>query len=573
MTEVERSHRWLDRAIVCVILLVTVALRPPREIFLHHEEAAHAVAATMVLAGKVQARDICESGPPGTTLLYALVMAVFGRSMMAVHCAALAFILLTQIFVYKVVRRLFDRYAACSAAMCYGVFSTTQAAQHVLAAHSEFFMALPATLSIYWVLKSCQERKVRGFFLVGMFGAIAALFRWAGGLDAAGGCLFAVVLAIGSRVRAVDGSVQGSSRQGPGLRPAGGIPGSPGAAAALVAVGVAAVVAPVLLYFWRNEALPEAWRLWFGPGLAPAGAGAWREALSLVTDNWLFLSLALVGALTIVFRPPDRGPGADRRPLRPLLIYWTLSSLLGALGACVVRPFVVHHYIQLLAPLSALAGPAARAIAGNCLEAGWRRPKSLVLAAFLFVGTCLPVTRWHGLGGTTIRSWLDLRMTKGYLAHWHENEVEKKVAECIQGRTPAGAKIFVWGSDPAIYFYARREPASRFILCHFLASPTPGGRESDAAANWDRWRKDIQRNPPDLIVDARAPGVGYPLDKLVDAERGPIRELLDRGYQEVQVVLCDGNDRLLSDEEAAKLRLVGKEPGKVVIYMPKQESR
>lgn len=563
MNDQARRSRWSDVAIIASIVIVSIGLRPPRDVFLDNDEGVYAVVAMMILDGKTQYQDVYDNKPPLVHLLYAATFAAFGRSLTALHAVLIAFVLLTQLFIYKIVKRLTDRYAGYAAALCYGIFSTTFRANDVLAANCELFMVLPAAVSIYWVLKAYQENKVWGFFLVGFFGAVGGLFKQVAILDTAGGCLFVAIPVFTYYVR------RAVSR--PGNDDAGGAEGPLpqetlkwlALAAALVVAGIACAVGLVLLYFWHTGALSRLlYEVGFNVGyveaISPANmllAFRYKTRL-LLTDNWLLFALAVAGALAIVVPGPrdEKGAGAPRMT-RLLLLCWAFFSLL---GVSIGRRFFYHYYLQSYPPLAALAGVAIRSLTSDWRGGGWRRARNLATASLLLFGTLLPMTRYHGFGRTLLKTWRDLRAD-----HWDENATERNVGRWIEQNTEEHDKVFIWGFAPSIYWYADRQPSSGWIVCNALAGMMPAGSLLDAKTprhdttrNWRIWREDLEKCRPEIIVDATAPGVGYSFGSFPIRDFEPLRELIEREYvKEEETIPCVKSKRVLAHQELGEVVL------------------
>jgi hypothetical protein len=96
---------------------------------------------------------------------------------------------------------------------------------------------------------------------------------------------------------------------------------------------------------------------------------------------------------------------------------------------------------------------------------------------------------------------------------WHL-ERYRAVASYLAAHTPPEARIFVWGNSPAIYVHARRRMATRYLSVNYQTGRvwgTPandvGGRpdrEHVPAHTWDNLMADLERNRPEIIVDAAA---------------------------------------------------------------------
>ena len=68
--------------------------------------------------------DVVTDKPPGTTLFYATVFALFGRSMKAVHLAATFWNFVTSIFIYLTATLAYSKRIGLWAALLFVYFST-----------------------------------------------------------------------------------------------------------------------------------------------------------------------------------------------------------------------------------------------------------------------------------------------------------------------------------------------------------------------------------------------------------------------------------------------------------------
>ncbi len=122
---------------------------------------------------------------------------------------------------------------------------------------------------------------------------------------------------------------------------------------------------------------------------------------------------------------------------------------------------------------------------------------------------------------------------------WH-HERYRAVAAYVREHSQADDRLFVWGNSPAIYLYARRRMASRYLSANYQTGRvwgTPanevGSRPDDERVppeSWTQLMADLAAHPPLYLVDAAAgkldkmddePLVGHPV----------LRAFADRHYQ------------------------------------------
>jgi hypothetical protein len=104
---------------------------------------------------------------------------------------------------------------------------------------------------------------------------------------------------------------------------------------------------------------------------------------------------------------------------------------------------------------------------------------------------------------------------------WHQDRY-RAVAGYLREHSSPQARIFVWGNSPEIYLYAGRRMATRYLSANYQTGRvwgTPandlGGqpyRDQIPARSWDHLMADLERNLPELIIDAAA----GKLDKMDD---------------------------------------------------------
>src|SRR5262245_35130980 len=153
--------------------------------FVNGDEGLRALTAVRLLEGARLYIDVVTDKPPGATLFYAAVVRLFGRSMPAVHLAAIVWNFLTAVAVYFAAKRINagrqSQRIALLAALLFVYFSTNYLTQDMMAANTELLMALPYTASFYCYLKALQGKRLHFALLAaGVFTGVAILFKQLG---------------------------------------------------------------------------------------------------------------------------------------------------------------------------------------------------------------------------------------------------------------------------------------------------------------------------------------------------------------------------------------------------------
>src|SRR5215813_9253277 len=122
--------------------------------FVNGDEGVRALTAVRMLEGARLYADVVTDKPPGASLFYAAVFAMFGRSMKAVHLAAIVWNFATSVVVYATGSRYYNKRIGLWASVLFVYFSTNYFTQDTMAANTELLMALPYTAAFYFFMAS-----------------------------------------------------------------------------------------------------------------------------------------------------------------------------------------------------------------------------------------------------------------------------------------------------------------------------------------------------------------------------------------------------------------------------------
>src|SRR5215813_12842656 len=122
--------------------------------FVNGDEGVRALTAVRLLEGARLYLDVVTDKPPGSSFFYASIFAVFGRSMKAVHLAAIIWNFTTAVVIYLIGARFHSRRSSLWAVFLFVYFSTNYLTQDMMAANTELLMALPYTAALFFFLES-----------------------------------------------------------------------------------------------------------------------------------------------------------------------------------------------------------------------------------------------------------------------------------------------------------------------------------------------------------------------------------------------------------------------------------
>jgi len=215
------------------------------------------------------------------------------------------------------------------------------------------------------------------------------------------------------------------------------------------------------------------------------GLNVLPEILGMIVP-FCFVALILAG-VGAVLTVGDR----DLRPVARFLVPFTLTSLLSTVIGFYFRP----QYFLLLTPaLALLAAVAVRALSERL------RPR-LGVAGAAIAAAVLLVAVSHILWAHRA-VFFELGPDAVARAIYGGNPFPESVAvgRYLKARTGADDRIVVIGSEPEVYFYARRRAGTRYIYMYPLFENQPY-----AASMQDELIRDVETAAPRFVVYVNVP--------------------------------------------------------------------
>ncbi len=399
-----------------------------------------------ILAGELPYRDVFEQKPPGVLYTYAAAFALFGRSMAAVQLIDSVAWALTVVLVGRLTLAMWsDRALALGAAALAAIFiSPNLQSSFKQVAQAETFL-MPWTAAAMWLALAAGGRSRPALSATaGVCCAAAFLYKYNAVtyLAAAG----ATMIASGGRTR-------------------------PMRHLSAMALGFAAPIALVLIYFWIHGGLAafvDA-TVRYNVGYAAESFASWSAfAARAAVMTWRF------GTMNVLWCLAGLGilvAGVAKRRATPLLLYLAAAYVAMLLNA----KFYPQYFLQVLPPLAILAAVAV--VDGVRL---WRthrtRPAASVVAAIgvalvVWVGRHTPIARLGGevraaaryaTGGSTRE---DYFLRFGGYGNGDDFSLlaDDRVARRLRETTGPGETVYIYGGEPLVLFLAERRAASRFI--------------------------------------------------------------------------------------------------------------
>lgn len=509
MTQGEmRLGRFVSAALALAVLL---ALRLPtiQVPIINVDEADFAVEAGVLLDGGRPYVDFVEKKPPLIYAAYAGALALVGRyNLPGVRWLLLGYVLVTAMVLGAIARRLHGERAGWLAVPAYAALVSAGPPLDVHAANPETFFLLPLLLGTWLSLPPPGEEsptRLGRLFAAGACVGLASLFKQQAGMQ-----LPIVLVPLVLAMRGTAGAVWQR------LRPA-----------ALLLAGFAGVWAATLVvlgavgslrefYYWTVEV--NRYYIANGNNLDDGLArfrGALRMLASFVPVLWL---AGAAGLVLHVLR---------HRARQVLLPVWLLASLVPiVLGG----RFFPHYFLQLYPPLVLLGA----GLLAELWERAAARPRSRALVA-----ACL-----LALVGVRLQEKMSHFVDPEIVSIPHATPRARVLARYVREQTAPDARILVWGYGSALYHLAQRRPATRFPYVTYLTgavegtptwwSPFHPSRALELPRAWELFFQDMERHPPELVIDTASAGYFAFLKFPVEKYPGLMR-LLERDYQRTMV--------------------------------------
>jgi 4-amino-4-deoxy-L-arabinose transferase-like glycosyltransferase len=434
---ISANWHWV---VLGVILMATAAVRirllsAPLE----RDEGEFAYMGQLMLHGIAPYKIAYNMKLPGIYAAYALVMAVFGQTIIGIHLGLLLVNATSTVLTFLLGRRLIDRLAGVVAAGVYALTSLMPGTNGT-SAHATQFVVPFVLGGCLLLLRAAETRRLRTSFLSGLLFGIAILMKQ----QAAPFAVFAFLYMAWNCIRTRPGDRRGMV-QNLGLLSLGVITPFGLTCAALYKAGVFGT-----FWFWTFQYA----RQYVSEQPLAEGIKHLQRSMGRITtpDLWIWL-VAAVGAIVIWF------DGKSKKN-RAFLIGFTVFAFA---AVCPGLFFRFHYFIVFLPAVGLMTGLtvswATRIISGRTSLIPLRAiPSVLILLAF-----CGAISNSWGFFVTQT---VDENCAQMYAYNPFPQAIE--IAKYIKAHSNRNDLVAVVGSEPEILFYSQRRTATGFLYMYGL---------------------------------------------------------------------------------------------------------
>jgi 4-amino-4-deoxy-L-arabinose transferase-like glycosyltransferase len=450
------SARQTILVVVGLILIAAAVRLPLLNVPFERDEGEYAYIAWRLGHNELPYRDWVDQKPPAVFWVYRAALALPLNPIRAVHFAALLFAAASSCALFFLALRFMNRFWAFAAAALFTLLSADPFAQGT-AANTELFMLLPLILSQIAFLKAADNpRNILSMLLCGALTGFAIAFKQVAAVN-----WFLLVA----------------------MYPIFAAPEKLWRTAVAFTIwslgGIFAIAGIVGVYFWTRHGLSELTDNVFTHNLEYIGAMTWSDRLQFCAETvarlartetlvWVFSAAGLI-ALVV----------AGRGKWFAFLTGWLITSMI---GVSVSGYFFPHYFQQLLPPLALIAVFGAQWLS----ELRPWRSRWISQMVFGLLLVVLPLkTLWPFWFSYTPADAVRKIYPGNFFAEMPE------FAARIAQITSSEQRVFVFGAEPELLFYAQRVSATRYIFLFPLYGPYRDAREKQIAA-----AEEIQRAAP-----------------------------------------------------------------------------
>ena len=460
---------------LALLTLVTLMVRAPLlSVPFERDEGEYAYIGWRLTHGELPYRDWVDQKPPAIFWIYRLALSIPGDPVVAVHLFASVWSAASAWALYLVARHLISSQWAVGVAALFALLSAHPIGEGT-AANTEIFMLLPMILSM-WAFLKCAKcvteepapsgNKSRAILLMivsGVLIGIATAFKQVAAIN------WPLLVCLSPfLMRSTNGAPWKRTLQ----------------LALWSAAGAASVWAMIAGYFALRGGFSDFVYNVLTHNLEYVQATPWSERTKLCVATLMKLSrvqavpwiFALIGLVATARRPA--------KAAFLLLAGWLAASFAGVSASGYYFP---HYFQQLLPAIALAAGFGAEAAANALGQKGISNYAGLAAITTLLMIS--PVATWLPFARMSPRAAARRIFPFNIFAEMPQ------IAGHIAQATKPDDRVFVFGAEAEILFYAKRVSATRYIFLFPLYGPYRDARQQQEAT-----AREVMQNSPKVVA-------------------------------------------------------------------------
>jgi len=501
-----QARRWTAHwhyALIALVLLSFALIRfRLRDMPLERDEGEYAYAGQLISQGIAPYQSVYAMKLPGTYLAYACLMAIFGQSSSGIHLGLIVVNAATSFLVFLLGLQLFGRLAGLIAGASYALLSTSESVLG-FAAHATHFSVLPALAGTLLLLIAVERgSRIWLYFWSGLLLGLAFLMKQPGIFFVFFGGLYLL---------------KSEAKEPIAWR-------SVGIKLSVFGLGALAPFLLTCLVLWRAGVLEKFFFWTFTYASQYATTNTILQALpvlKMVAPGVLGPSAYLWGLAFLGIMAFAWDSGARKHA------WFTVAFLLFSfLGVCPGFFFRQHYFILMLPAVALLAGLGVSSAREKFASTPAIRPLALAplfVFAVAFAYSLIQQSEFF----------FQIDPLAVCQSVYAPNPFPEAVAiaDYIKAHSKQNSEIAVLGSEPEIYFYAKRHSATGYIYTYELME-----RQKYASAMQQEMIREIESAKPDYIVNVDVFFSWFPREGSDNTIFAWAKEYLRANYERVGVV-------------------------------------
>jgi hypothetical protein len=431
--------------VIAIIIISSTAIRIHLlDVPLERDEGEYAYAGQLILQGIPPYAQVYNMKMPGIYAAYALILAVFGQTLTAIHLGLLLINTATIFLLFQLGKKCSGNLCGVTAAAAFAILSLGQPVQGIFA-NAEHFVILPVVGGVLLLLHAIDSRKRLTLLTAAVLLGLGFIMKQHGAVFILFGGLYLLVCEIRRRPLQWSMLIVRSI---------------------IFSVGVFLPFVVTCLILWQAGVFEKFWFWTFDyaskyVSSMPISAGLTNLRviiINIIGSSKIIWIVAGIGLTSLIWN----------REVRSNALFVAGFFLFSFLAVCPGLYFRPHYFVLFLPAVALLAGIGVGSI--HDIFARGRFVTVSKVIPFLLVLAMLFHAAWEQRKFLFVMSpTMVSRSTFGANPFPESLEIARFLREHSQGDD----RIAIIGSEPQIYFYSNRRAATGYVYTYALMESHP----------------------------------------------------------------------------------------------------